>query len=151
MFSFILPAFCIVLSNPPFLSTHFRFLNAYTQDRQYYLWSQFLSMKVLEPSMIDIYRHRCLLYRWSAFTQCQYYAVEFRNLAHYTDNWVSQSIGGPIDFFGYWYVTFWGIAGPILSLSSPPNLPKTLIFRVCILLDFRAISPQETRLYWPGV
>ena len=31
----------------------------------------------------------------------------------------------------------------------PPNLPKTLIFRVCILLDFRAISPHETRLYWP--
>ena len=32
----------------------------------------------------------------------------------------------------------------------PPDLPKTLIFRVYILLDFRAISPHETRLYWPG-
>ena len=39
----------------------------------------------------------------------------------------------------------------ILANFIPSNLPKTLIFCVCILLDFRAISPHETRLYWPGV
>ena len=39
--------------------------------------------------------------------------------------------------------TFLGNIGQILSILSPPNLPNTLIFRVCILLDFRAISLHE--------
>ena len=59
-------------------------------------------------------------------------------------------MGGPIFLFWILARHIFGYHWPNFIPFTPPYLPKTLIFRVCILLDFRAISPHETRLYWPG-
>ena len=41
----------------------------------------------------------------------------------------------------------WSLVNFIFLITP---LRKILFFCVCILLDFRAISPHETRLYWPS-